>query len=70
MTTDLTRLAAHDMAKTLRAGDTSARDLAVAHLDAAERQNHALNAWLTIDRQSALAQADVADVVLAADVSH
>ena len=66
MTTDLTRLAAHDMAKTLRAGDTSARDLAVAHLDAAERQNHALNAWLTIDRQSALAQADVADVVLAA----
>ena len=33
-----------------------ARELTEAHLDAAEAGNHALNAWLTIDRDGALAR--------------
>ena len=36
-----------------------------AHLDAAARGNRALNAWLTIDRKRALAEADAADARLA-----
>jgi aspartyl-tRNA(Asn)/glutamyl-tRNA(Gln) amidotransferase subunit A len=58
---DLTRLPAHEMADGLRSGSISARELATAHLDAAEAGNRALNAWLTIDRDEALRQADVAD---------
>jgi aspartyl-tRNA(Asn)/glutamyl-tRNA(Gln) amidotransferase subunit A len=64
--TELTRLHAHEMASTLRAGEVSSRALTEAHLALAERQNHALNAWLTIDRERALAEADAADVRLAA----
>ncbi len=62
---DLTRLHAHEMAALLRKGEISSRDLTAAHLAAAERQNHALNAWLVIDRQKALAQADTADARIA-----
>jgi aspartyl-tRNA(Asn)/glutamyl-tRNA(Gln) amidotransferase subunit A len=65
MNQDLTSLLAHEMAAALRAGTTSARELAAAHLDVAERQNHALNAWLLIDRPGALAAADAADATLA-----
>jgi aspartyl-tRNA(Asn)/glutamyl-tRNA(Gln) amidotransferase subunit A len=54
------------MAARLRAGDVSARELATAHLDTAERENAALNAWLSIDRERALAEADAADARLAA----
>src|SRR3954452_193853 len=64
MSVDLTRLTAHEMARRLHAGDVTARDLAEAHLDAAEAGNHALNAWLTIDRDEALRQADAADARL------
>src|SRR6478672_10159853 len=64
--TDLTRLLAHEMADRLRAGELSSRELTTSHLDAAEAGNHALNAWLTIDRESALAQAHAADARLAA----
>jgi len=64
--TRLTRLHAHEQASRLRAGEVSARELAEAHLATAERQNHALNAWLTIDRKRALAEADAADARLAA----
>jgi aspartyl-tRNA(Asn)/glutamyl-tRNA(Gln) amidotransferase subunit A len=64
--TDLTRLFAHEMTNALRSGETSARELATAHLDAAEAGNHALNAWLSIDREEALRQSDAADVRLAA----
>jgi aspartyl-tRNA(Asn)/glutamyl-tRNA(Gln) amidotransferase subunit A len=53
------------MAERLRQGATTARELAVAHLDAAERDNRGLNAWLTIDRERALAEADAADARLA-----
>jgi aspartyl-tRNA(Asn)/glutamyl-tRNA(Gln) amidotransferase subunit A len=66
MTTELTRLHAHHMAARLRAGEVSSRELAEAHLDLAESQNPRLNAWLTIDRDRALAEADAADVRMAA----
>jgi aspartyl-tRNA(Asn)/glutamyl-tRNA(Gln) amidotransferase subunit A len=66
MTTELTRLHAHDMAARLRVGEVSSRDLTAAHLDLAEAQNPALNAWLTIDRERALAEADAADARVAA----
>jgi len=62
----LTRLAAHEMAGKLRAGEVSARELTAAHLDEAEAGNGALNAWLVIYRSGALAAADVADGRLAA----
>jgi aspartyl-tRNA(Asn)/glutamyl-tRNA(Gln) amidotransferase subunit A len=65
MSTDPTRLHAHQLAALLRAGDTNARELATAHLDAADRGNRALNAWLTIDRERALGEADAADARLA-----
>jgi aspartyl-tRNA(Asn)/glutamyl-tRNA(Gln) amidotransferase subunit A len=64
--TDLTRLRAHEMAALLRSGDVSSRELIEAHLAAAERDNRALNAWLTIDRDGALDEADAADDRLAA----
>jgi aspartyl-tRNA(Asn)/glutamyl-tRNA(Gln) amidotransferase subunit A len=64
--TDVTRLHAHEMASRLRAGDATARELAEAHLDAAERDNRGLNAWLSIDRERALVEADAADARLAA----
>ena len=63
--TDVTRLHAHEMASALRAGTTSSRELAGAHLDLAERQDRGLNAWLTIDRARALEEADAADARLA-----
>jgi aspartyl-tRNA(Asn)/glutamyl-tRNA(Gln) amidotransferase subunit A len=62
---DPTRLHAHEMAALLRAGEVTSRELSEAHLAAAERQNHALHAWLVIDREGALAQADEADRALA-----
>src|ERR687888_939640 len=62
---ELTRLHVHEMAGLLRRGEVSSRELTEAHLERAERQNHALNAWLTIDREAALAQADAADQRLA-----
>ena len=71
--TDLTRLHAHEMAALLRSGEVSSRELTEAHLAAAERDNRVLNAWLTIDRDRALAEADAADARLAAartDAAH
>jgi aspartyl-tRNA(Asn)/glutamyl-tRNA(Gln) amidotransferase subunit A len=64
--TELTRLKAHEMAARLRSGEISSRDLATAHLDLAERQDHGLHAWLAFDRDGALAAADAADARLAA----
>src|SRR3954447_13203612 len=49
------------MAGALRAGETTARELTEAHLERAERGNRGLNAWLTIDRERALGEADEAD---------
>jgi len=67
--TELTRLLAHEMVALLRAGDVSSRELTDAHLAAAERDNRGLNAWLTIDRERALAEADAADARIAASRS-
>jgi aspartyl-tRNA(Asn)/glutamyl-tRNA(Gln) amidotransferase subunit A len=67
--TDLTRFHAHEMASRLRAGETSSHELAEAHLAAAERDNRGLNAWLTIDRERALDEADAADTRLAAAIA-
>ena len=64
--TALTRLRAHEMAARLRSHETSSRELTEAHLEAAERDNRALNAWLAIDPAGALAAADAADARLAA----
>jgi aspartyl-tRNA(Asn)/glutamyl-tRNA(Gln) amidotransferase subunit A len=61
---DLTRLLAHEMAARLRSGEVSSRELTAAHLDLAERQDHGLHAWLALDREGALAQADAADARL------
>jgi len=62
--TELTRLYAHEMAVRLRAGQLTSRELTAAHLDRAERTDHALHAWLTIDRERALGEADAADARL------
>ena len=66
LSADPTRLHAHEMASLLRSGELSARELTEAHLERAERQNRALNAWLTIDRERALGEADAADARIAA----
>src|SRR5216117_2634606 len=63
---EVTRLYAHEQAMRLRTGELSSRELVEAHLGVAERQNRVLNAWLTIDRERALAEADAADLRLAA----
>ena len=54
------------MAGLLRSRQISSRELTEAHLAAAERDNHGLNAWLSIDRERALAEADDADMRLEA----
>jgi len=61
MAADLTRLTAHEMGDRLRAGDFSAEELAVAHLDTIEAQDRGLGAWLSVDRTDVLVQAHAAD---------
>ena len=63
--TKLTRLTAATINNRLRAGNLSSRELVEAHLALAERENPALNAWLVIDGDGALAAADDADARLA-----
>ena len=60
----LTTLTAHELAARLRVGELTSREVTLAHLDVAERQNRALNAWLTIDRDGALIELDVRPVEL------
>ncbi len=66
MSSDPTRLFAHEMAARLRDGQVSSRELTDAHLTLAERQDHGLHAWLTVDRDRALEEADAADARIAA----
>ena len=63
--TDLTRLPGYELARALRAGETSSREVAEAHLAAAARDDRALNAWLRLDPERALAMADAADARVA-----
>ena len=65
MTTDLTTLLAHEMAERLRAGEVSSREITAAHLARARATDRGLHAWLTIDDERALAEADAADARLA-----
>jgi aspartyl-tRNA(Asn)/glutamyl-tRNA(Gln) amidotransferase subunit A len=57
----LTRLHAHEMARGLRAGDFSARELLDAHLELIRRQDGPLHAWVHVDGEAATSQADAAD---------
>jgi aspartyl-tRNA(Asn)/glutamyl-tRNA(Gln) amidotransferase subunit A len=66
MTTDLTRLHAHEMATLLRSGEVSALEMLDAHMAVIERQDHALNAWQSLDPEGARAAARAADQRLAA----
>ena len=59
--TDLTRLPAHALAARLRAGEVTSREVTSAHLDRAAAIDRGLHAWLTLDRERALAEADAAD---------
>jgi aspartyl-tRNA(Asn)/glutamyl-tRNA(Gln) amidotransferase subunit A len=61
---DLTRLPAHALAARLRAGEATSREIAEAHLARAHATNPGLNAWLMIDDERALGEADSADARL------
>ena len=63
---DLTRLTAHELATRLRAGATSSREITAAHLAHARATDAGLHAWLTLDDDRALGEADAADARLAA----
>src|SRR6187402_576066 len=63
--TSLTRLSAREMARGLRAGEFSARELATAHLDTIEATDGPLHAWVWVDREETLSQADAADALIA-----
>jgi aspartyl-tRNA(Asn)/glutamyl-tRNA(Gln) amidotransferase subunit A len=58
---DLTRLTAVQMADALAAGETTSEELVQAHLDRIERLNPALNAFLLVDADGALATAREVD---------
>ena len=62
---DLARRGVVELGALLRRGEVRAVDIAAAHLERAERQNRALNAWLSIERETALAAAAEADRRLA-----
>src|SRR5690349_17910266 len=62
----LTERLAHEHAAALRAGEVSAREIAEAHLARAHRTDAGLHAWLTLDDERALAEADAADARIAA----
>jgi aspartyl-tRNA(Asn)/glutamyl-tRNA(Gln) amidotransferase subunit A len=63
---DHTSATAHELAGRLRAGETTARELAAAHLERVHTTDRGLHAWLSVDDERALAQADDADARLAA----
>ena len=54
------------MAARLRAGETSSSELTAAHLARAHTTDRGLHAWLTIDDDRAMAEADAADARLVA----
>ena len=65
MTTDLTTAFAHELAASLRNGETTSREITAAHLARAHATDRGLHAWLTIDDDRALAEADAADARMA-----
>ena len=61
----VTRLRAHEMARGLRAGEFSARELVDAHLELAHATDRGLHAWMFLDDGRARTRADAADRRLA-----
>jgi len=61
VTTDLTRLHAHEMGALLRAGEVSSVELLEAHQATIARQARALNAWQSLDPEGARGAAERAD---------
>jgi aspartyl-tRNA(Asn)/glutamyl-tRNA(Gln) amidotransferase subunit A len=66
VTADLTTMLAHELADVLRAGEVSSSQVTAAHLARAHTADRGLHAWLTIDDDRAMAEADAADERLAA----
>jgi aspartyl-tRNA(Asn)/glutamyl-tRNA(Gln) amidotransferase subunit A len=66
MPDDPTRLGAGALAELLRAGEASAREITAAHLARTRITDRGLHAWLAIDEDRAMAEADAADARLAA----
>ncbi len=64
MSSDLTRLHAHEMASGAARRRVQARELAVAHLDRIAATDGPLHAWVFVDRDATLSQADAADAKL------
>ncbi len=63
---DPTQLAAHELAARLRDGETTSREITAAHLARVHATDRALHAWLAIEGDRALDEADAADARLAA----
>ena len=64
--TDLTRLAAHEIAARVSSGDVSAVDVATAHLDRIAAVDEKVHAFLHVDADGALAAAEAVDARRAA----
>lgn len=60
----LTTLSGAELGRRLRGREVSAREVAQAHLDAIDRKNAQLGAYLTIDPERTLAEADAAQRLL------
>ena len=65
MTSDLTTPYAHELADRLRAGDVTSSEITAAHLARARMTDRGLHAWLTIDDDRAMEEADAADARVA-----
>ncbi len=63
---ELTTLAAHELADRLRAGETTSQEITAAHLARARMTDRGLHAWLAIDDDGAMGEAEAADARLAA----
>jgi len=66
LSADLTTLLAHELADLLRAGEVTSSEVTAAHLARARTTDRGLHAWLSIDDDRAMAEADAADERLAA----
>jgi aspartyl-tRNA(Asn)/glutamyl-tRNA(Gln) amidotransferase subunit A len=60
--TDPTTQPAHELGAAIRAGETTSAAITAAHLERAHRTDHGLHAWLTLDDERALTEAEAADV--------
>ncbi|WP_282824527.1 Asp-tRNA(Asn)/Glu-tRNA(Gln) amidotransferase subunit GatA [Gulosibacter sediminis] len=65
--TDLTKLTAAELAQRLSAGETTSVEATQAHLDRITAVDGAVHAYLTVDAEGALQQAEAADAARAAD---